>query len=93
MCTYITEKVAISGSAKGTSGWMSVSDASVYLDHPVHAPFGHTVNIDLRNPAHGPSGRVAVELTEEAARALMQAISTALDSAPPGLASANAPGH
>ena len=57
MCTYITEKVAISGSAKGTSGWMAVSDSSVYLDHPVHAPFGHTLNIDFLAPELGPSGR------------------------------------
>ena len=44
MCTYITEKIAIAGSAKGASGWIKVTDGSVYLDHPVHAPFGHTLN-------------------------------------------------
>ncbi|HEX9040078.1 MAG TPA: DUF6295 family protein [Trebonia sp.] len=85
MCTYITEKVAISGSAKGASGWMSVSDSSVYLDHPVHAPFGHTLNIDFLAPERGPSGRVAVELSQESARALVKAIQTVLGAAPPGL--------
>ncbi len=85
MCTYITEKVAISGSAKGTSGWMSVSDCSVYLDHPQHAPFGHTLNIDFLAPELGPSGRVAVELSQESARALAKAIEAVLESAPPGL--------
>ena len=86
MCTYITEKVAVSGSAKGASGWMSVSDTSVYLDHPVHAAREHTLNIDFLNPGRGPSARVAVELTVESARALAQAIEATLASAPPGLA-------
>ena len=85
MCTYITEKVAISGSAKGASGWISVSDASVYLDHPVHAPFGHTLNLDFLAPELGPSGRVAVELSQDSARALAKAIQAVLDAAPEGL--------
>ena len=71
MCTYLTEKIAISGSAKGGSGWFRVTDGSVYFDHPVHAPYGHTLNIDF--------------LTPESARALMKAIEAVLDSAPPGL--------
>ena len=58
-----------------------------YYDHPVHAPHDHTVNIDFLNPALGPSARVAVELTEEAALALVDAIRSALAAAPPGLAS------
>jgi hypothetical protein len=85
MCTYITEKIAIAGSAKGASGWMKVTDGTVYLDHPVHAPFGHTLNIDFLAPELGPSGRVAVELSQESARARMKAIGAVLDAAPPGL--------
>lgn len=85
MCTYITEKIVIEGSAKGASGWITVTDGTVYLDHPVHAPFGHTLNIDFRNPELGPSGRVAVELSQDAARALAKAITAVLDAAPPGL--------
>ncbi len=85
MCTYITETLPISGSAKGASGWISVTDGSVYLDHPVHAPFGHTLNIDFLAPALGPSGRVAVELSQDSARALVKAITAVLDAAPPGL--------
>ena len=85
MCTYLTEKIEITGSAKGAQGWMSVTDASVYLDHPVHAPFGHTLNIDFLAPELGPSGRVAVELSQESARALAKAIGAVLDAAPPGL--------
>jgi hypothetical protein len=85
MCTYLTEKVQISGSGKGPAGWFKLTDASVYFDHPVHAQAEHTLNIDFLDPAAGPSARVAVELTAESARALAQAIQATLDSAPPGL--------
>jgi hypothetical protein len=37
MCTYLTEKVPVSGSGKGAAGWFRLTDASVYFDHPVHA--------------------------------------------------------
>jgi len=87
VCTYLTEKIRVEGSGKGAQGWFPVTDATVYVDHPVHAPYAHTVNIDLLNPAEGPSARVAVELTEEAALALADAIRRAIDSAPPGIAS------
>lgn len=85
MCTYLTEKIEIAGSGKGPAGWFRLSDATVYYDHPVHAPAGHTLNIDFLNPAEGPSARVAVELTADSARALAGAINAALASAPPGL--------
>jgi Family of unknown function (DUF6295) len=88
MCTYLTELVQIEGSGKGPEGWFPLTQAAVYVDHPVDAPFEHTVNIDLANPDRGPASRVALELTEEAALALVAAIQTALAAAPPGLASA-----
>ncbi|WP_169983181.1 MULTISPECIES: DUF6295 family protein [unclassified Microbispora] len=88
MCTYLTEKIRIDGAAKGASGWFTVTDGMVYVDHPYHACQEHTVNIDFTNPAEGPSARVAIELTEEAALALVDAIHKALAAAPPGLASA-----
>jgi hypothetical protein len=88
MCTYLTEKIEIDGSGKGASGWFGLTHATVYVDHPQHARYEHTVNIDFLNPGQGPSARVAVEITEEAAVALADAIHRALASAPPGLASA-----
>jgi hypothetical protein len=91
MCTYETETVDIEGAGKGATGWFDLTRAAVYVDHPQHAPFGHTLNIDFANPALGPSARVAVELTEEAALALVAAIQRALSSAPTGLASAETP--
>src|SRR5712692_3994075 len=85
MCTYLTEKVSITGSGKGPSGWFRLTDASVYFDHPVHAQAEHTLNIDFLDPGAGPSARVAVELTAESARALARAIQATLDAAPPGM--------
>ncbi len=87
MCTYTTEKIDITGSGKGAEGWFALSDATVYYDHPVHAMAEHTLNIDFRNPAHGPAARVAVELTAESARALVAAIEAALAAVPPALVS------
>ncbi|GAC1635753.1 MAG: DUF6295 family protein [Mycobacterium sp.] len=89
MCTYLTEKIDADGSAKGATGWFKAGQATVYVDHPVHAPYGHTVNIDVLNPALGPSARVALELTQETALALAEAIRRAISSAPAGLASEN----
>jgi hypothetical protein len=85
MCTYLTENIAAAGSGKGAQGWFTLSEASVYLDHPVHALADHTVNIDFKNPDLGPSARVAVELTAQTARALVAAIESALAAAPAGL--------
>ena len=89
MCTYLTEKIEVEGSGKGATGWFLATHAMVYVDHPVHAAYGHTVNIDLLNPELGPSARVALELTEESALALADAIHRAIASAPAGLASRN----
>ena len=85
MCTYQTFKLDVAGSTKGTPDWIRVTEASVYYDHPVHAVDEHTLNIDLRNPERGPAARVELELTEQAAYELAQAILTALESVPDGL--------
>jgi len=86
MCTYTTIQTAVDGSAKGAGGaWLHVDQATVYFDHPVHASAEHTLNIDLADPAKGPSARVAIELTAASARALVQAINDALAVVPEGL--------
>jgi hypothetical protein len=86
MCTYRTERVAMDGSGKGAAGWFTLTDATVYFDHPVHAPMAHSLNVDFLNPSAGPSARVGVELTVQSARALATAILATLDSVPEGLA-------
>lgn len=78
MCTYRTEQVAVEGSGKGMASWFPVTEAIVYYDHPQHAAAEHTLNLDFRNPARGPSARVAVELTADSARALAEAILASL---------------
>jgi hypothetical protein len=87
MCTYTTIQVPVDGSGKGPgSGWLHVSAAAVYFDHPVHAMADHTLNIDLTDPSKGPSARVALELTAESARQLVAAIQAAMASVPTELA-------
>jgi hypothetical protein len=81
MCTYRTEVVDVAGSAKGAAGWFPVTTASVYLDHPTHAPAEHTLNVDLINPELGPDARVALELDPGTARVLAAAITRALENA------------
>jgi hypothetical protein len=58
----------------------------VYFDHPVHAMAEHTLNVDIAAPSQGPSSRVALELTADAARALVAAIESALAAVPAELA-------
>ena len=88
MCTYVTHQAEMAGSGKGAGGWFALTQANVYVDHPFDAPYDHTLNIDFADPTKGPAARVAVELTEESALALIDAIKAALAAAPAGLAAA-----
>ncbi len=81
MCSYLTVPTDIAGSAKGAAGWFRVSSAQVYFDHPFHAPFDHTLNIDFADPERGPGARVAVELSADSARRLVASIIEALAAA------------
>ncbi len=82
MCTYITERLTVDGTGKGPAGWFPVTNATVYFDHPVSAPFDHALTIDVLNPAQGPAARVSVELDSHSARALAHAILKTLDAVP-----------
>lgn len=84
MCTMIVQQVAIDGSGKGREGWFAVKQANVSYDHPFHAPYEHALNIDFVNEAQGPGARVAVELSAEAARSLVQTIQAVLAEAEGG---------
>jgi hypothetical protein len=81
MCTMIVEKIRIDGSGKGTNGWFKLAEANVSFDHPFNAPLEHALNIDFVNEALGTSARVAVELSEDAARELVRTILAVLDQA------------
>ena len=82
MCTYSTEKVTLArSSGKTRDGWQTMTDATVYYDHPVHAPDAHTVNIDFLAPERGPSARIAVELSLDSARELLKALEITVERA------------
>jgi hypothetical protein len=78
VCTYHVEKVAIVGGAKGPRGWMKVDTAVVYYDHPQHIQLEHALNIDFADEAGQTVNRLAVELSAESARRLVEGISAAL---------------
>jgi hypothetical protein len=80
MCSYIVEKAAMHGSAKGPSGWMRIDTANVYYDHPYHAPLDHALGIDFICEADGGRERVAVEISRESALELIEKIKAALAS-------------
>jgi hypothetical protein len=80
----IVQQAKISGCGKGAQGWFDLREVNVSYDHPFHHRLEHALNIDFVNEAEGPSARVAVELSPESARELVQAILTALDRAEAG---------
>jgi len=84
MCTMIAEQIKIDGCGKGASGWFMLAEADVSYDHPFNAPFEHALNIDFVNEAQGPGARVAVELSVEAARNLVETIQAVLARAEAG---------
>ena len=84
MCTMIVEKVKVDGSGKGTNGWFRLEQANVSYDHPFNAPLEHALNIDFVNESQGLSARVAVELSEQAARDLVTTILAVLEQAGQG---------
>lgn len=84
MCTMIVERVEIDGSGKGREGWFELREANVSYDHPFNAPLDHALNIDFVNEAQGPGARVAVELSAEAARSLVETILAVLERAETG---------
>ena len=79
MCTGITETAVITGSGKGREGWFVLDEVNVSYDHPYHAPVEHALNLDFVNSAAGPGARVAVELTADSARRLVETILLALE--------------
>ena len=84
MCTMIAQQVKIDGSGKGTTGWFKLREANVSYDHPYNAPYEYALNLDFVNESDGPSARVAVELSLEAAQSLMQTIQEVLNRAEAG---------
>lgn len=80
----IAQQIKVDGSGKGTQGWFPLREANVSYDHPFDAPFEHALNLDFVNEAEGPGARVAVELSAEAARKLVETITAVLARAEAG---------
>ena len=78
MCTMIAHQVKLHGRGKSGPEWFEVREANVSYDHPYDMPLEHALNIDFVNEAKGPGTRVAVELSIEAARKLVQTIQEVL---------------
>ena len=78
MCTMIAHQVKLHGRAKTGPDWFEVREANVSYDHPYDLPLEHALNIDFVNEAVGPSARVAVELSVDAARQLVKTIQAVL---------------
>lgn len=76
MCITSIEFRKIEGSGKGVIGWFPVTNVSVCNDHPHHAELEWCINIDVTNDHMGPSARVALELSLDSAKALVDAIMT-----------------
>jgi hypothetical protein len=57
---------------------MKVDAAYVSFDHPQHAPFDHSLNIDFVAEASAGVQRVAVELSAASARLIAEKIIEAL---------------
>ncbi len=81
MCTMIVQKVPVEGFGRGSDGWFDMNQANVSWDHPFHAPEEHALNIDFVNESYGPGARVAVELSFEGARQLVETIQAVLGEA------------
>jgi len=80
MCSYVTQKARLFGSAKGPGGWIAIDAANVSFDHPFHAQLDHALMIDFVNESQGARERVAVEISAESARELVAKILRALES-------------
>ena len=63
---------------------MMFNQANVSYDHPFHIAKEHALNIDFVNEELGLGARVAVELSEQAARSLVDAIRDVLSQAEVG---------
>lgn len=78
MCTGIVENTRVTGNGKGPNGWFRLDQASVSYDHPDHAQTERAVIIDLLSETAGPESRIAIELTPQSARDLVNAILASL---------------
>ncbi|MFL2764295.1 MAG: DUF6295 family protein [Dehalococcoidia bacterium] len=78
MCTMLIEKTKVQGSGKGSKGWFKFSQANVSFDHPSHLHIDYSINIDFIQEVGENNKRIAIELTPESAKNLIETISKSL---------------
>ncbi len=71
MCTMIGARVPVRGTARSSTGWSAVSEATISYDHATHLWSEHALRIDLVPGAGLDGDRVAVELDLASGRALL----------------------
>jgi hypothetical protein len=76
VCTYVTNRADVAGSALIDGDWRRVDRAVVYFDHPQDLPAEHALCIDV----WGDGCRAAVELDAASARRLAETILATLES-------------
>ena len=64
----------MSGSGKGPHGWFKLEQVNFSYDHPTDGQLDHALNIDFVNVKEGLGASVAVELSAESARRLVETI-------------------
>jgi len=64
----------VSGSGKGPHGWFKLEQVNFSYDHPTDGQLDHALNIDFVNVKEGLGAHVAVELSAESARRLVETI-------------------
>lgn len=79
MCSYITVKTSVTGSAKAAGAWTPITNAVVAVDHPSHATLDHALIVDFTSAGRPVSERVALELSVASARELISCMQSALD--------------
>ena len=78
MCTMVRENSEVTGSGNGPNGWFKLTEANVSFEHPSNLQSEYALNLDFVNDSLGPDARVAVELSPDSARRLMESIGSAL---------------
>ena len=58
---------------------MNIDTANVYFDHPYHAQLDHALGIDFVDESAGSPQRVAIEISAQSARRLVERILAALE--------------
>ena len=74
MCTMITRKAEVEGMGKAAGGWFDLHQVRVSYDHPYKASYDHALNIDFVDDETDLGKRVAVELSFNSAKSLLEAL-------------------